>query len=204
MVTKKLTPKKASKPRNSGHKKPVRRPVRRKKANRKWKVNPWLVAGLILVLAAGVLYPYFRNGVFASEGAAVPSGTHSFCVDLSHHNTGIVWDSLKVVVDRTGHTSKDLLRAKSVHPVTTVILKATEGEKFTDRKYSEYWEEAGKRPYTRGAYHFSVRPGIPNGRRSTISRKSRSGTATFPLSSMLRRYMRAAQNRSSMTKCWSG
>ena len=92
--------------------------------------------------------------MFASEGAAVPSGTHSFCVDLSHHNTGIVWDSLKVVVDRTGHTSKDLLRAKSVHPVTTVILKATEGEKFTDRKYSEYWEEAGKRPYARGAYHF--------------------------------------------------
>ena len=154
MVTKKLTPQKASKRPISSRKKTVRKPVRRKKANRKWKVNPWLVAGLFLALAAGVLYPYFKYGKFASEGAVIPEGSHAFCVDLSHHNTGIVWDSLKVVVDRTGHTTKDLLRAKSVYPVSTVILKATEGEKFTDRKFGEYWEEAGKRSYPRGAYHF--------------------------------------------------
>ena len=154
MVTKKLTPQKASKRPISGRKKPVRKPVRRKKANRKWKVNPWLVAGLISVLATGVLYPYFKYGKFASEGASIPDGAHSFCVDLSHHNTGIVWDSLKVVVNRTGHTTKDLLRAKSVYPVSTVILKATEGEKYADRKFAEYWEEAGKRSYPRGAYHF--------------------------------------------------
>ena len=103
---------------------------------------------------AGVLYPYIRYGKFASEGASIPDGTHAFCVDLSHHNSGIVWDSLKVVVDRTGHTTKDLLRAKSVYPVSSVILKATEGEKFTDRRFAEYWEEAGKRSYSRGAYHF--------------------------------------------------
>ena len=154
MVTKKLTPQKASKRPISSRKKTVRKPVRRKRENRKWKVNPWLVAGLVLALAAGVLYPYFKYGKFASEGAAIPDGAHAFCVDLSHHNTGIVWDSLKVVVDRTGHTTKDLLRAKSVYPVSTVILKATEGEKFTDRKFGEYWEEAGKRSYPRGAYHF--------------------------------------------------
>ena len=154
MVTKKLTPQKASKRAISGRKKPVRKPVRRKKANRKWKVNPWLVAGLFLALAAGVLYPYFKYGKFASEGAAIPDGAHAFCVDLSHHNTGIVWDSLKVVVDRSGHTTKDLLRAKVIYPVSSVILKATEGEKFADRKFAEYWEEAGKRSYPRGAYHF--------------------------------------------------
>ncbi|MBR3388733.1 MAG: hypothetical protein IKG84_11030 [Bacteroidales bacterium] len=154
MVTKKLTPRKASKQAFSGRKRTVRKPVRRKKANRKWKVNPWLAAGLILALAAGVLYPYFRYGTFASEGAAIPDGAHAFCVDLSHHNTGIVWDSLKVVVDRSGHTTKDLLRAKVIYPVSSVILKATEGEKFTDRKFAEYWEEAGKRSYPRGAYHF--------------------------------------------------
>ena len=154
MITKKLTPRKASKQAFSGRKKTVRRPVRRKKANRKWKVNPWLAAGLILALAAGVLYPYIRHGNFASEGTAIPEGYHAFCVDLSHYNTGIVWDSLKVVVDRTGHTTKDLLRAKAIFPVSSVILKATEGEKLTDRKYVEYWEEAGKRSYPRGAYHF--------------------------------------------------
>ena len=154
MVTKKLTRQKSSKRPVSGSKKPARKPVRRKKAPRKWKVSPWLVAGLVLLVAGVILYPYVRYGKFASEGDSVPDGARVFCVDLSHHNTGIVWDSLKVVVDRTGHTTKDLLRAKSVYPVTTVILKATEGEKFTDRRFNEYWEEAGKRPYARGAYHF--------------------------------------------------
>ena len=154
MITKKLTPRKSPKGTVSGRKRPGRKPVRRKKANRKWKVSPWLVAGLVLFVAVAVLYPYIRYGKFASEGAGVPDGARSFCVDLSHHNTGIVWDSLKVVVDRTGHTTKDLLHAKSVYPVTSVILKATEGEKFTDRRFDEYWEEAGKRTYSRGAYHF--------------------------------------------------
>ena len=154
MITKKLAPQKATKRAASGRNKPARKPARRKKASRKWKVSPWLVAGLVLLVAAGVLAPYIRYGRFASEGAPVPDGARSFCVDLSHHNTGIAWDSLKVVVDRTGHTTKDLLRAKSVFPVSSVILKATEGEKFTDRRFKEYWEEAGKRDYPRGAYHF--------------------------------------------------
>lgn len=154
MITKKLAPQKATKRAASGRNKPARKPTRRKKASRKWKVSPWLVAGLVLLVAAGVLAPYIRYGRFASEGAPVPDGARSFCVDLSHHNTGIVWDSLKVVVDRTGHTTKDLLRAKSVFPVSSVILKATEGEKFTDRRFKEYWEEAGKRDFPRGAYHF--------------------------------------------------
>lgn len=154
MVTKKLTPRKPARRASSGSKRTVRKSVRRKKANRKWKVNPWLVTGLVLALAAGVLYPYFRYGTFASEGAAIPDGAHAFCVDLSHHNTGIVWDSLKVVVDRSGHTTKDLLHAKIIFPVSSVILKATEGEKMTDRKFAEYWKEAGSRSYPRGAYHF--------------------------------------------------
>lgn len=154
MVTKKLTPPKASRRAVSAPKRAARKPVRRKKASRKWKVSPWLAAGLVLLVAAGVLYPYIHYGRFASEGAAVPEGARSFCVDLSHHNTGIVWDSLMVVVNRSGHTSKDLLRAKAVYPVSSVILKATEGEKFTDRRFGEYWEEAGKRAYPRGAYHF--------------------------------------------------
>ena len=154
MVTKKLTPKKAPKRQDSGRKKSARKPVRRRKAPRKWKVSPWLIAGLVLLVGVAVLYPYIRYGKFASEGASVPDGARSFCVDLSHHNTGIVWDSLKVVVDRSGHTTKDLLHAKSIYPVTTVILKATEGEKFTDRRFEEYWEEAGKRNLPRGAYHF--------------------------------------------------
>ena len=142
MVTKKLTPKKGKK-----------KPARRKKI-RKWKVSPWLVAGGLLLLAAGILYPYVRSGRFASTGARIPPGAKQFCVDLSHHNDRIVWDSLKVVVDRSGRTTKDLLHAKGIYPVSTVVLKATEGERMEDKRFAEYWEEAGKREYTRGAYHF--------------------------------------------------
>ena len=142
MVTKKLTPKKGKKT-----------PKKRKKT-RKWKVSPWLVAAGLLLVAAGVLYPYIREGRFASTGAKIPDGARHFCVDLSHHNDHIVWDSLKVVVDRSGHTTKDLLHAKNIYPVSTVIIKATEGERMVDKRFDEYWAEAGKRPYTRGAYHF--------------------------------------------------
>ena len=131
MITKKLTPKKGKKG-----------PQKRKKT-RKWKVSPWLVAAGLLLIAAGVLYPYIRGGRFASSGARIPDGAHHFCVDLSHHNDHIVWDSLKVVVDRSGHTTKDL-----------VIIKATEGERMVDKRFEEYWAEAGKREYMRGAYHF--------------------------------------------------
>ena len=142
MATKKLTPKKGKK-----------RTSRRKKV-RKWKVSPWLVAGGLLLLAAGILYPYVRTGRFASTGARIPDGARHFCVDLSHHNDGIVWDSLRVVVDRSGRTSKDLLRAKGIFPVSTVIIKATEGERMVDKRFSAFWDEAGKREFTRGAYHF--------------------------------------------------
>ena len=142
MVTKKLTPKKSP-----------RKPRKRKKT-RKWKVSPWLVASGLLLLAAGVLYPYYRSGRFASTGARIPDGARNFCVDISHHNDGIVWDSLKVVVDRTGRTSKDILHAKNIYPVSTVIIKATEGEKMRDKRFEEYWEEAGRRDFKRGAYHF--------------------------------------------------
>ena len=142
MVTNKLSPKK-------GKKKP-----RKRKKTRKWKVSPWLVAAGLLLLFAGVLYPYVREGKFASSGARIPDGAREFCVDLSHHNNGIVWDSLMVVVDRGGHTTRDLLHAKKVYPVSTVILKATEGEKMLDKRFREYWTAAGKRDFRRGAYHF--------------------------------------------------
>jgi len=142
VVTKKLTPQK----RKKGGKKA------RKKA--KMRLSPWVVAGALVLLLAGILYPYIRAGRFASTGAKIPEGSREFCVDFSHHNDAIVWDSLKVVVDRRGRTTRDLLHAKSVYPVSTVILKATEGEKMVDKCFADYWAEAGKREYRRGAYHF--------------------------------------------------
>jgi len=142
VVTKKLTPKRAP---SKG---------KRKKKKTRRKVQPWLVACIVLAVAAAILYPYLRTGRLATTGAAVPDGATRFCLDVSHHNDGIVWDSLMVVLDRTGRTGKDLLHAKKVHPVSSVIIKATEGERMVDKRFKEYWSEAGKRDYARGAYHF--------------------------------------------------
>ena len=142
MVTKKLTAKKGPK-----------RPKKRKK-DRKWRVSPWLVAAGLLLLVGGVLYPYIRAGRFASSGTRIPTGAREFCLDLSHWNDNIVWDSLKVVVDKDGCTTKDILHAKDIFPISTVIIKATQGERRVDKRFREYWKESGKRAFTRGAYHF--------------------------------------------------
>ena len=127
--------------------------MRRKKKGR-WKVSPWLVVPVLLALACLILYPYYKSGRFATTGEKVPADAREFCLDISHYNEGIVWDSLMVMVDNLGRTSKDMLRAKKVFPVTRVVIKATEGERMTDGRFDSYWEEAGSRPYVRGAYHF--------------------------------------------------
>ena len=142
MVTKKLKVKKTS-----------RKPIRRKKT-RRWKVSPWLVAAALCVLTCLVLLPYWKQGRFASTGAKIPDDAKAFGLDISHHNEGIVWDSLMVVVDSRGYTGKDLLRAKRVIPIDRVIIKATEGERMVDSRFDTYWKEAGSRTFTRGAYHF--------------------------------------------------
>lgn len=154
MVTKKLTPKKVPKKGSGGTKKPSGVSPKRKKRPTKKKVAPWWVAGALLLLGFAVLFPYIRSGRLATTGAAVPADARKFCLDISHHNEGIVWDSLRVVVDRRGRTSKDVLHARQIFPVSTVIIKATEGEKWEDRRFAEYWKEAGSREFTRGAYHF--------------------------------------------------
>ena len=153
MVTKELTPKKAAK-RGGGKARKGPKKGRRKKRTRKVKVSPGFVVCALLLLGCGILWPYVRTGRFSSTGAQVPADAREFCVDLSHHNDDIDWDSLMVAVDWNGNTTKDLLRAKSIHPVSTVVIKATEGEKMVDKRFAEYWREAGKRDYRRGAYHF--------------------------------------------------
>ena len=85
------------------------------------------MAGILLLAVLSILFPYVRSGRLASTGAEVPADARKFCLDISHHNEGIVWDSLKVVIDRKGRTCKDILHARQIYPVSTVIIKATEG-----------------------------------------------------------------------------
>ena len=117
-------------------------------------VSPWIVAGILAVVVVILLIPYFGHGRFAESGAAVPGDARQFCLDISHYNDGIVWDSLMVVVDSRGRTSKDLLYATRISPVNRVVMKATEGVSLVDKRFSEYWSAADGHDYTRGAYHF--------------------------------------------------
>ena len=152
MVTKKLTPRKTVRGAQKGHKKAPRKKAGRKP--RRLKVSPWIVAGVLAVTALVLALPYFGHGRFAGSGTAVPSGARQFCLDISHYNDGIVWDSLMVVIDADGRTSKDVLNARRICPVSRVVMKATEGVSLVDRKFKEYWEAADGHDYARGAYHF--------------------------------------------------
>ena len=135
MVTKKLNTQKGIKRVNNRPKTASRKPRKRKQA-RRIRLSPWIVAAALLFLAAIVLFPYYRNGKFARTGAVVPSDARHFCLDISHYNEGVVWDSLMVVIDNHGRTSKDLLKAKRVYPLSRIVIKATEGERMKDGKFS--------------------------------------------------------------------
>lgn len=153
MVTKKLTPKSAGKASQKATKKPVRRRKAGKKKSRV-VISPWVIAGVLAVLTLVLSLPYLGHGRFADSGTAVPDEARQFCLDISHYNDGIVWDSLMVVIDSRGRTSKDLLKARRVVPVSRVVMKATEGTSLVDKRFGEYWEAADGHGYVRGAYHF--------------------------------------------------
>ena len=125
---------------------------------RKVKVPAWAaVAAAALLLALAVGLPLLRHARPAGEtGAALPPASfNELGIDISHHNEGpIQWDSLRVMVDRSGRTVKDLDKARKVYPVRFVFIKATEGLSLRDPKFKSYWAEAGERDIKRGAYHF--------------------------------------------------
>ena len=140
--------------------KPAAKPSarKRKRRTRKLKVPPGMaVAAAVLLLALAVGLPQLRHARPAGEtGAALPPAAFSALgIDISHNNEGpILWDSLRVMVDRSGRTVRDLEMARKVYPVKFVFIKATEGVTMRDPKFKPYWEEAGKRDFQRGAYHF--------------------------------------------------
>ena len=133
----------------------AKKPSKRRKKTVKRRLSPWIVATALSAVLLAVMLPYIRSGRLAETGAPVPKGYHSYCIDLSHHNgTAIAWDSLRVVIDARGRTSKDLLGAREILPVSRIYLKATEGTSFRDRRFAQNWEAAGQIRAQRGAYHF--------------------------------------------------
>ena len=131
---------------------------RRRPRKRKLKVPAAAaVAAAVLVLALTLGLPLLRHARRSGEGGAplpqVPF--QSIGIDISHNNAGpIVWDSLRVMVDRYGRTVRDIDQARKIYPVKFVFIKATEGVSMQDPRFKSNWTEAGKRDIQRGAYHF--------------------------------------------------
>lgn len=135
-------------------------PRNRRRRKRKLKVSPAAaVAAAALVLALGIGLPLLRHARRSGGGEVgvtlPPASFQALGIDISHNNAGpILWDSLRVMVDRSGRTVRDLEQARKVYPVKFVFIKATEGVSMRDPEFKSNWAEAGKRDIQRGAYHF--------------------------------------------------
>lgn len=140
----------------TGRKKTVRKPAsgKKKQVQRKLNLPWWAAAGGLAFMALAILIPHWIEGGDHQTGASVPAGYRHFAMDISHHNKDIVWDSLRVMIDQDGRTSKNLLHAHAVLPLSRVYIKATEGVSMKDDRFPEYWAEAGRVGILRGAYHF--------------------------------------------------
>ena len=127
----------------------------KRKKVKKHVLSPWWLLAVAGGFLAGILLPHLLTQDAAEDGAAVPSGYRRYMLDLSHHNPRhIQWDSLKVLVGADGNTTRSIARARSILPLTHVVMKATEGESFRDRHFSHWWAEAAEAGLSRGAYHF--------------------------------------------------
>ena len=129
----------------------------RKKPKKAGTRSGWIIFGAVTLILIGLTIGRLIKETedHSETGAAIPSGTRSFCIDISHHNgEKIIWDSLKVMINRDGRTVRSIDQAIRILPVEAVYMKASEGETMRDRRFRVNWEEAGKREIRRGAYHF--------------------------------------------------
>lgn len=130
----------------TGKKKTVRR--------RQLHISMWSIAAILAITLICVFRPYFRNRSESETGAAVPPGAYSYGIDISHYQTKIIWDSLRVMTDSRRHTTSSKIHARDIKPLSFVIIKATEGAAMKDKRFHRHWNDAGSHDIKRGAYHF--------------------------------------------------
>lgn len=131
-----------------------RRRTKKKGVGVRISLRVWIA---IIVFILFALYSLIQRPFDKSyeTGAKAPGRAYRYAVDISHHNPGnIVWDSLHVMIDSRGNTTKSVNQADDILPVSFVILKASEGGTLKDKKFHRYWKEAARAGYGRGAYHF--------------------------------------------------
>jgi len=132
----------------------LKKAPKKRPPKKKISLSPWPVIALVAVLISGIGISWFITVRDFGTGAKIPSGYKEFCVDVSHHNGEIVWDSLRLATLPGGRTTRDLKKATAILPISRIILKATEGASLTDDRFDAWWAEAGAIDIQRGAYHF--------------------------------------------------
>ena len=126
-------------------KKPVKKTPAKKKRKKTTKKSGTKVLGVwiaVAVLGAVVLFSLLQrpSDLYDEIGAKAHGRAYRYAVDISHHNPGrIVWDSLHVMIDSKGRTTKSINKANDILPVSYVILKASEGITLKDRKFHKHW-----------------------------------------------------------------
>ena len=125
--------------------------VKRQRAFRLPAWAAWAIAAAIAIL---VLFPTIR--LLRGRGTEpIPKGYTAVGIDLSHHNGGTIqWDSLKVLTDAKGRTTKDIRQAAGARKIAFVCLKATEGETMRDKDFAARLGQARSHGIRTGAYHF--------------------------------------------------
>lgn len=132
----------------------------KKRRRKSLKIGPGASTLLALFLAICIVlsisFPYLKRSIM-DTGCALPElARHSagFAIDISHYQDKVIWDSLMVLQDAKGHTTRDLTRSRHAWPVKYAFIKASEGESMVDPDFAQYWEDAGRSRIRRGAYHF--------------------------------------------------
>ena len=135
-------------------KKKTRKKRNKRKKDRRIRISIWWTAAILLILIAMISYPHIADRHANEKGARIPVGAFAYGIDISHYQTDIQWDSLMVMTDRSGRTTRSKTIALDIKPVSFVFIKASEGVHMKDKDFEEYWECARKSGIRRGAYHF--------------------------------------------------
>lgn len=117
-------------------------------------ISIWSIAVILAITLVCVFWPYIRSRSKPETGAMVPPGAYSFGIDISHYQTKIIWDSLRVMTDARRQTTSSKIHARDIKPISFVIIKATEGAGMKDKRFHKHWDEAANHGIRRGAYHF--------------------------------------------------
>lgn len=108
-----------------------------------WVGGLLIAVAYVLFILQVVLHFSMPWKAMYGEDVPEPGGYEVRGVDISHYQSDINWDVLRV--SKIGG-----------HPVRFVIVKATEGTNLSDKTFRVNFREARQHSLVRGAYHFFI------------------------------------------------